>query len=91
MDSSNVTPTLLFSIHKLKSFARVDFYCKGMMARQYKAYLLRLWRNHECQRWRATLLDAQTHEQSHFADLKQLVEFLQPVAPMKAKTKDKEL
>ncbi len=46
------------------------------MGRQYAAYLLRLWREKEFGRWRTMLVNAQTDERRHFADLEEAVSFL---------------
>ena len=46
------------------------------MGRQYAAYLLRLWREKEIGQWRTMLVNAQTDERRHFADLAEAVEFL---------------
>jgi hypothetical protein len=47
------------------------------MTREYSAFLLRLWRNHSDQAWRASLHHAQTGECKHFADISQLVAYLE--------------
>ncbi len=47
------------------------------MSRQYSAFLLRLWRNQASQPWRATLQNAESGEQMHFANLTQLVTYLE--------------
>ncbi len=46
------------------------------MARQYAAYLLRLWREKEIGHWRTMLINAQTDERRHFADLSEALNFL---------------
>lgn len=46
------------------------------MSRQYAAYLLRLWREKEIGSWRTMLINAQTDERRHFADLSEAMDFL---------------
>lgn len=47
------------------------------MSREYSAFLLRLWRNQSDQPWRASLQDAKSGERKHFADLAQLMAYLE--------------
>ena len=47
------------------------------MTREYSAFLLRLWRNRTDEGWRVTLRHAQTNEQMHFANVAQLVAYLE--------------
>jgi len=48
-----------------------------MGRREYKAYLLRLWREQEDGRWRATLENPGSGERAGFATLEELVAFLE--------------
>jgi len=43
----------------------------------HQSYLLRLWRNGPAEPWRASLCNALTGEQFHFADPVQVFSFLQ--------------
>lgn len=47
-----------------------------MDSRDYRAFLLRLWREGEGLPWRATLEDPHTGERFNFATLERLFEFL---------------
>lgn len=45
--------------------------------RQQKSYLLRLWNDSKDDKmWRGTVLNVQTKEQDHFANLKDLRDFI---------------
>ena len=45
--------------------------------RQQKSYLLRLWNDSKDNKmWRGTVLNVQTKEQEHFANLKDLRDFI---------------
>ncbi|MCB0026809.1 MAG: hypothetical protein KDE28_02815, partial [Anaerolineales bacterium] len=48
-----------------------------MTKRAQQAYVLRLWRENPQSHWRASLVDARTTEQVHFARLAELVAFLE--------------
>lgn len=45
---------------------------------RYRAFVLRMWAEHEPQRevWRFSLMDTQTGERLGFADLERLIHFL---------------
>ncbi|MEM7115963.1 MAG: hypothetical protein AAF614_26210 [Chloroflexota bacterium] len=43
----------------------------------YRAYLLRLWRERPKGPWRASLEEAQSHEKRNFADVASLMVFLE--------------
>ncbi|MCA9999163.1 MAG: hypothetical protein KDE56_25540 [Anaerolineales bacterium] len=43
----------------------------------YHAYLLRLWRDHANAPWRVSLQSADTRERRHFADLANLLAYLE--------------
>lgn len=48
-----------------------------MKARNYAAFLLRLWREHDNAPWRATLQDPHTGERRSFGSLAHLVAYLE--------------
>jgi hypothetical protein len=48
-----------------------------MAAREYKAYLLRMWRDNQNSSWRALLENPNNGERAAFATLEELVAFLE--------------
>ncbi len=48
-----------------------------MAAREYKAYLLRLWRDNQNVAWRALLENPNNGERAAFATLRELVTYLE--------------
>lgn len=44
--------------------------------KNYRSYLLRMWRDGEASDWRASLQDTATQQNRHFANLDLLVDFL---------------
>ncbi len=53
--------------------------------RQQKSYLLRLWNDSKDNKmWRGTVLNVQTKEQEHFANLKDLRDFIDEVLSKEA-------
>ena len=48
-----------------------------MAAREYQAYLLRLWRDNQNSAWRALLENSNNEERVAFATLSELVTFLE--------------
>jgi hypothetical protein len=48
-----------------------------MIKRAHQAFVLRLWRENPQGNWRASLVDARTTDQVHFARLAELVAFLE--------------
>jgi hypothetical protein len=48
-----------------------------MAAREYKAYLLRMWRDNQNSPWRALLENPNNGERAAFATLEELVAFLE--------------
>ena len=48
-----------------------------ILPEEYLAYLLRLWREGDELSWRATLKNAHTGETQGFADVSQLLQFLE--------------
>ena len=45
----------------------------------YQSFLLRLWREHANQSWHVALLNIQSGEAKRFADLEQLITFLDAI------------
>ena len=50
---------------------------KVMSKREYMAYLLRLWRENRDDSWRALLENPNTKERFGFANLNELIQFLE--------------
>lgn len=57
---------------------------EGSTSREYHAFMVRLWRDDEKRPWRASLQNAHTGEEQHFASLARLIEHLKQMFPYQA-------